>query len=304
MPTADSFEDNPLLDPAQAEEESLFPRRSKPVQVRRRRFSRRAWVLFKWSLVVLMAATPFGYVAYRLTGYLLHSPRFRLTSPGDVGVEGIRYVSRDEVLNALGWPLTPTTEIGVNIFRMRLDVARKQLETIPWVQSATVERAFPNRIVVHIVERVPIAFVNVGGRVKLVDSEGVLLEKPEHGDFAFPVVEGLEAAGDPVDRRARLDVFRDFMQALADEASTAGWLISEVDLSDSDDLKALLVQGRDTILVHFGRQDFARRFQGFLSLVPELRRSNARINSVDLRYRNQVVVNPQPASGLSDSLKK
>jgi cell division septal protein FtsQ len=89
------------------------------------------------------------------------------------------------------------------------------------------------------------------------------------------------------------------MHQLSEGVGSSGWLVSEVDLSDADDLKAVLVEGEDTILVHFGHQDFSERFHDFLALIPEMRASKSRINSVDLRYRNQVVVNPQPASSLS-----
>jgi cell division protein FtsQ len=296
MSAEDAYEDHPLLDDLETEEPSPYHRRSKAVQVRRRRFSARVWTVVKWTITAWMAAIPLAFGGYRLASYLLHSPRFQLSSPEDLVVEGNQHVSREEVLNALGMPLAATPGIAPNIFRVRLDAWRKQLETIAWVQSAIVTRAFPHRILVHVTERVPIAFVSAGGQLKLVDHEGVLLDKPEHGDFAFPVLEGLEATGNPADRQARLKVFEDFVQQLGDGPSTAGWLVSEVELSDVDDLKALLVRDRDSILVHFGHQGFAARFQEFLSLLPELRRSNARIYSVDLRYRNQVVVNPQPAA--------
>ena len=66
-------------------------------------------------------------------------------------------------------------------------------------------------------------------------------------------------------------------------------------MTDPEDLKALLILGRQTVNVHFGRKDFLERFRSFLALLPELQKSNPRLDSVDLRYRNQIVVNPQPA---------
>jgi cell division protein FtsQ len=138
-----------------------------------------------------------------------------------------------------------------------------------------------------------VAFVNMGGRVKLVDGDGVLLEKPEKAGFNFPVLAGLDEAAGLSERRARLAIYQDFTRDLGEEAPRSGWLISEVDLADPDDLKAVLVQGNETLLVHFGHGDFAERFQNFLTLLPQVRKANARIDSIDLRYRNQIVVNPQ-----------
>lgn len=281
------------------EEESPYRRRPKPVKVRRRRFSQRVWKWLRWFALGLVVLLPVSYGGYRLARYALHSSRFELRSADDVTVEGNQYVSREEILNALGLPVSGASKVGANVFRVSLEQMRKRVETIAWVRSASVARAYPHRLVVHVVERDPIAFVNVGGAVKLMDADGVLLEKPDKGTFAFPVVGGLDAAGNTSERRARLAVYQDFMHQMSDVAPSSGWLVSEVDLADADDVKAVLVQGRDTILVHFGHQDFAERFRDFLSLIPEMRRTNARIDSVDLRYRNQVVVNPQPAASLN-----
>jgi hypothetical protein len=65
-----------------------------------------------------------------------------------------------------------------------------------------------------------------------------------------------------------------------------------VDLSDASNLKALLVQGGQTLLVYFGHTAFLERFENLMTVLPQLRKTNASIDSVDLRFRNQVVVNP------------
>ena len=69
-----------------------------------------------------------------------------------------------------------------------------------------------------------------------------------------------------------------------------GWTVSEVDVEDPNNLKALLVGGRENILLHLGRRDFAARFETFLKLIPAARRKQSGIRSVDLRFRNQMVV--------------
>jgi cell division septal protein FtsQ len=145
---------------------------------------------------------------------------------------------------------------------------------------------------VHVVERTPVAFANVGGRIQLVDGEGALLQKPEKAFFDFPILLGLDSVGGAPERKSRLSLYDDFSKQLAGELPRAGWLISEVDLADADDLKALLIQGQETILVHFGHELFAQHFHTLLTSLPELRKTNPKIDSVDLRYRNQIVVNP------------
>jgi len=285
-----------------AEDESPYRRRQRAVSVRRRRLGRLRFVL-KWGLAALLVLPAVGYAGYSLAVFMLSSPRFLLTTADDVVVTGNQYVAPDEVANALGLARGGKPAFGMNILRISLEEKKKQLETIPWVRSATVTRVYPNRLAVNLVERTPVAFVNVGGRLKLVDAEGVLLDKPERATFDFPVLTGLEAANGQAERVARLALFEVFQRQIAGAITGSGWIVSEVDLADPDDLKAMLVEGRETLQVHFGHGDFQERFQNFLTLLPQVRKAQGRIDSIDLRYRNQIIVNPEnsqePTAGVS-----
>ena len=273
----------------EGEEESPYLRRQKAVKVRRRQLG---WG-WRWVLFFTAVAAPVGITSYFLTTFALSSPRFELHSADDLQVTGNQFVSREEVANALGLPLHAGNGPGTKVFRLSLEAQRKQVEAIAWVRSAALTRVLPNRLVVHVIERTPVAFANVGGHVNLVDSDGVLLDKPESAYFDFPVVTGLDFNASLDECRTRIALYQDFMRQLAEEISHSGWTVSEADLADGDDLKALLVQGRETLQVHFGRGDFLEHFHRFLALLPEIRKANAPLDSVDLRYRNQVVVNPQ-----------
>lgn len=288
-----ALDTNSLPDDSDVQDEQLYRRRARNIEVRRSSLPRRLRRVAVWLLLLTAFAVPFGYGGLRLLGYALTSPQFQLSSEEDVVVSGLTFVSREEVLSALGLPLDSPAGRHANLFRVDLDEERKLVESISWVRSAIVSRIFPHRLAVQIVERSPVAFVNVGGKLKLVDAEGVWLEKPEKAAFEFPVLGGLDTLGNSGDRQARLALYQEFMRQLGNEPSSAAWLVSEVDLSDSDDLRALLVQGRDTIQVHFGHNDFKERFHDFLALLPQVRATNTQIDSVDLRYRNQVVVNPR-----------
>jgi cell division protein FtsQ len=286
-----------------AEEESPYLRRQKAVTVWRHR---PLWGQ-RGALFFVAVVAPVGITSYFLTTFALSSPRFELHSADDIQVIGNQFVSREEVANALGLPLHAGSGPAAKVFRLSLAAQRKQVEAIAWVRCAALTRVLPNRLVVQVIERTPVAFANVGGRVSLVDSEGVLLDKPESAFFDFPVITGLDSNAGLDERRTRIALYQDFMRQLGEEIAHSGWIVSEADLADGDDLKALLVQGRETLQVHFGHENFLPHFHTFLALLPELRKSNAPLDSVDLRYRNQVVVNPQgrtpapPAGGVERS---
>jgi cell division protein FtsQ len=281
----------PIPEELDAAEESPYLRRQKSIPVRRRRFSTRTRLALFAAAVLL----PVGIVGYAVAMFALNSPLFVPTSPDDVVVTGNHYVTREDVWGALGLRLTGDTKAGTNIFRLPLDAERRGVEALPWVRAASVTRVLPHGLLVHITERVPVAYANVSGRVCLVDADGVLLEKPDNGNFDFPVLDGLENLSRD-ERAARLALYHDLMGQLGTEATRSGWVISEVFLSDPEDVKALLINGQQTVQVHFGDKDFLGRFRGFVALLPEIQRSNPKLDAVDLRYRNQIVVDQQPAA--------
>jgi cell division protein FtsQ len=278
-----------FLEESDGEEESPYLRRKKAVSVRHER----VWRRLRWLLLFAAVVAPLGMASYFLTTFALSSPRFELASADDVQVTGNRFVSREEVANALGLPAHARSGPGLNVLRLSLEAERKQVETIAWVQSAALTRILPHRLVVRVFERTPVAFVNAGGHMSLVDSEGVLMDMPENASFDFPVISGLDSGVSLDERRTRMVLFQDFMRQIGAEISHSGWTVSEADLADAEDLKALLVQGRDTLQLHLGHENFLERFRTFLALLPELRKTSPTLDSVDLRYRHQVVVNPQ-----------
>jgi len=283
--------DSTRRDDVLIESDSVYRRRSKTLPVSRRsagwRVRRVARVLGWLSITAVPAALLLGLAAW----YAMQAPEFSLAGADAVILRGNHYVQPADVANALGAGAQP------NIFRINLADARSEIEAIPWVRSASLRRAFPNHLLVEITERSPVAYVNLQGVLKLVDAEGVILEKPGQGSFDFPVITGIDSAMSAADRKARLALFNQFAQELNAQALGAGWLVSEVDLTDDEDLVAVLAQGRETIKVHFGKQDFGERFRTLVALLPEVQKTTPAIDSVDVRYRGQLVVNPkEPAT--------
>ena len=101
-------------------------------------------------------------------------------------------------------------------------------------------RALPNRIEIEITERTPIAFLRDGSEMSLVDAYGMILERPLKGDFHFPVVERHQLRDANRRTRKAHGTFRRICQAI--QAAHAGAMeqVSEVDLSDAEDLRATL----------------------------------------------------------------
>jgi cell division protein FtsQ len=84
----------------------------------------------------------------------------------DVTVEGRNYVERSALLAALG------VTRGDSLLGIDLQAARKRLEAIDWVASATVERRLPDTLYVTLKERHAVAIWQNGNEYTLIDRNG------------------------------------------------------------------------------------------------------------------------------------
>jgi cell division protein FtsQ len=260
-------------------------------------------ILLGVSVLLVFTAAAVGLAAARY--FVLHDPRFVLSTTDDIAVEGNAHLTRDQVLSVFGGDLER------NIFRMSLAERRADLERLPWVQHATVMRLLPDHIRVEIRERVPVAFVRQGTQIGLVDAGGVLLDMPaeDAGDprYSFPVLTGINAEDPQSTRAARVDIYRQFMKALDGSPNGGGEKlsnsISEVDVSNPEDVKALVTDGGSDILVHFGDSDFLTRYNEFEQHLPQWKQQYPKLASADMRYEGQIVLEMQPgtAAPTSDS---
>jgi cell division protein FtsQ len=145
-----------------------------------------------------------------------------------------------------------------------------------------------------------VAFVRQGSQIGMVDGSGVLLDMPPDapGDpnYSFPVVTGI-SANDPLSTRAaRMKIFAAFTNDLDSTGNRISEKLSEVDLSNPEDVKALIPEGNNDILVHFGDTDFLARYQRFQAHLHEWLIDHPKLASADMRYQRQVVLQMQPGA--------
>jgi cell division protein FtsQ len=246
--------------------------------------------------LVLCALTVLGgftATALIFRAYLERDARFRIEGAVNIQATGLTQVSRAEMLPVFG------EDIGRNVFFVPLDLRRKQLEAIPWVEHATVMRLLPDQIRVAVVERKPVAFTRQGAQIGLVDANGVLLLMPaasmaEH-HYSFPVLTGIDRGDPATSRKARMAVYQRMMSDLDSTGQHYSEQISEIDLTDPEDARVLMPEQGADILAHFGEDRFLERYQRYKAHIAEWRQQYPHLAAVDLRYDQQVVL--QMASG-------
>lgn len=267
-------------------EETPYLRRQKPIEVRRSRASRRVALFMKILLAVLGGVAVVALVASAFW-FLMHSPRFALADEKSVEVRGAEHVAARTIAEKF------RADTGKSIFVIPLAERRRAIEEMPWVESATVGRVLPNALRITVRERTPVAFLRLGSDMALIDAQGIILEKPQHGEFHFPVLTGITEAMEPGERARRMQLYLAFMREISSDGQPRASSISEVDLADPTDVRSTVVESDGVVLVHFGDGDFLRKFQTYAAHISEWKQSAQRIDSVDLRFEGQVIVNPE-----------
>lgn len=284
-PAREELDDARLVD-LDVDEESPFLRAQRRVPARRGSLPKKTAHRLLWGLIAAVFLFVGAVAAGELYQYGEHSWRFRIESSDNIEVTGNENVSKAQIMEVLG------SDIGRNIFFIPLSQQKTQLEQIPWVDSASVMRFVPNRLKVEIHERTPVAFARVGPRIFLIDAHGTLMELPPKHKYSFPVILGMYP-GEPLSTRLpRMRAYNQLVQDLDSSGARYSQDLSEVDLSDLENLKVRVNDPKGDVLVELGSSDYLKRYKIYVSHVQEWRQQFQKLESVNLRYDNQVIVNP------------
>ncbi|MGB6962843.1 MAG: FtsQ-type POTRA domain-containing protein [Candidatus Acidiferrum sp.] len=273
-----------------ADEEPRYLRRQKPLEIRRKKFGGRSWPFYRRMLVWTIVGAAGVTVTVAGVRFLLYSPQVLLLKPEQIEVTGNHIVSRNAVLQSFA------LDRNRSVLRIPLDARRGQLEELPWVESASIQRILPNRIRVELTERTPIAFLRNGNELALIDAHGVILDRPDGEDLHFPIVTGLPDSVPREEREKRMQTYQEFLRDADLVRSESSNRVSEVDLSNPKDLRVVmtgLASATDSqaVTVHFGNTDFTGKYHMLVDNFAQWQANAGRVQSIDLQYSRQVVVN-------------
>ncbi|MGZ5399954.1 MAG: cell division protein FtsQ/DivIB, partial [Nocardioides sp.] len=152
----------------------------------RRAFTRRQWARrwLTWKYV-LAALALIGLVVGSIWLFLFST----VLAVKQVEVQGAQQLRPAEVRAVAG------LDDGEPLARVDLDDVRTRVQALALVSSAEVTRSWPDAIVIEVEERVAIATVEIGGRLRGLDLEGVVFDEYAKPPAGLPRVETSTDAG-------------------------------------------------------------------------------------------------------------
>lgn len=252
--------------------------------------------ILRWGLWVggvAIISTGALLAMQKLERFLIRDPRFALNGPAEYGMEspdlhlaGVSHASKAEVLHVF------SEDFGRSVYLMPVKQRRLSLLSIDWVKDASVSRIWPNEVFVQILERKPVAFLPVpatpgaAAKFALIDADGVVLRPDGPARFTIPVVSGIRPEDAQPVRRDRIRR----MMRLLDDLGPLGAKVSEVDVSDRDNLKVTESVDNRALVLMLGDRNFAARFQNFLNSYGEIRKRLPNAAVLDLRLEDRITV--------------
>ncbi|HXP83765.1 MAG TPA: FtsQ-type POTRA domain-containing protein [Bryobacteraceae bacterium] len=244
------------------------------------------WRIVARGFITLVGLLVGLYAFHYLERFLIIDPRFALNgedaTAASAGVEvtGAAHASQRSIQEVFA------EDQGRSLYVIPISERRDTLRTVDWVKDASVARLWPNRILVTIEERKPVAFVTLGrSRFGLIDEGGVMLP-PAQDRFTLPVLTGVRASDPLTERRDRVHRMLRVTAELGDLAHE----LSEIDVSDRDDIKVSQPYRGRVLTLLLGDHNFNSRYRNFVNHYEEIQKRLPAATTLDLRLEDRITV--------------
>ncbi len=244
------------------------------------------WVRYKIGVAILLFVSLFTFISFKSTQWCLYRNFFALDS---VHIEGNSLVADNHIIK------TGNLHHGMNLFNTDCKAIRNNLETHPYVIAAIVSKRYPNKMMIQIRERVPLAYLNTG-ELYFIDRDGVVLPKTSHNiadmlaitiapDTAYNVSMGEKLHSPQIKKIIDLVIKTHSMsRPLFNSLSEIRFDIPKNQLT--------LFNKETGNPIYFGRQDFEKKM-AYLAKFQRLLAGKKRLRDyqyIDLRWKEQIVV--------------
>lgn len=106
-----------------------------------------------------------------------------------VHFEGCGRITKNELLELSG------VDLSMNILAMSGREVEEKISRHDWVEEVSVERQWPNQVIIKVQEKKPVAMANIDGEYFYIDRSGHPFAKiAGTDDLDYPVVSGMEAS--------------------------------------------------------------------------------------------------------------
>ncbi|NLV76269.1 MAG: FtsQ-type POTRA domain-containing protein [Tissierellia bacterium] len=203
----------------------------------------------------------------------------------NIQVIGNKKMTNDEILKA------STYMKGENIFKISKKRGEENLERLPYIKEAKVNRKLPKSIIIHVEEREEVAIIPYIGAFVYIDEEGNILSIKEKIDQeTLPQIFGIElvdvAPGENLFNGEKRQAYREFITL--SKQSNLLKLMKYINLYDDNNIKIELIDG---IKVAFGPLDNVKYKLSFLyEIIKDMEKKEVTVKQIFLNKGDNPIV--------------
>ena len=191
-----------------------------------------------------------------------------------VEVNGRNHTAKKAVLDAIG------VHENTPVLTLNLPRIRSKLTSLGWVEDARVERYFPNKLVITLRERVPLALLQTERGHRLIDAHGEMITDASAKEFThLPVISG--AKGAATNAYLILDILQTEPELFSDV-----WAVHFVSGRRWD------VHMRSGLVIKLPARDPVLAWSRLSQLEAETKITDRDLAAIDLRIPDQLIVEP------------
>ncbi len=206
------------------------------------------------------------------------SPAFKVHTLIIKGDDGLKGVSRDGYEGLKN---------GKTLFALNLPYVATTFKKNPWIKDVSIRKVFPDKLVVNVKQRVPLAMINLHG-LYFIDSEGNPFKKVSRYDRkVYPVITGISRAliGG---KRGRNAVKKSLFLVSLIKGSQVQGNVSEINYMKGDGFSLILK--KSGLRVKLGSRKVERSFSRLIKYYGKIKTYGKDMGYVNLKYSGKIIV--------------
>ena len=250
---------------------------------KRRRHTSRVWRGFRSFIGLIISAFTIWLIIDAYRKWIDRSNTFHTRK---IEIWGNEILSETEIMTLGG--LSPKA----SVWDIDLCSVAEKIGSNAFVESVEIERLLPDIVRIQIMEKQPIALLNVNGQFFCVDREGLILPSKPGKLYDHPVLSGEFRGGVSLGKRAGGQLVQDgleFLMFVLDQRPEMYSRISEVVVGRSEGL--ILYTSSKGIPVRIGDEYYIDKINYLEAILDKLHGDGlSLIKYIDLRFEDQVIV--------------
>ena len=214
-------------------------------------------VLFLFSVIFTITTVMiFGY------NYTISSPYFRIR---ETIVRGCKELTEKDILGLAA--IKPSQ----NILTVNMDAITRRISTNPWIRDVSIGREFPDRLVIEVRERTPVALIHRDNNFYLMDIEGVAFKMLEAGDEAdLPVLTGCAS-----DKKMNPELIKKSLKLLRYLATSRDFpTIDRISEVHGSEISGISLFTNDGMSLQLGFDSYENKLKRLIPIMADLDRKN------------------------------